>query len=111
YGITTAEAVYKMTGEIDKLHRLYRLLATMNSLPGVVHHDMIGQQELADLQLSCEAWLYPPQPNHENGMGGFLETYCITAVEAQAARAVPVTRLNGALAETVKNCVEWQPGS
>src|SRR5207302_668176 len=94
-------------GESDKLHRLYVMIGKMKSLPGVIHHERIGQKELAELQLSCEAWLYPLQPTHENGMGGFLETSCITALEAQAARCKIVSRTSGALSETIKKSIPW----
>lgn len=95
----------KITGDVNEQNRIERLYRKVNSLPGVIFHDRLGQQELADLQLSSEAWLYPPDPNSPDG--GFLETYCITAVEAQAARCVPIIRMNGALPETVRNRVEW----
>lgn len=107
YGIDTAEAVWKELGNTEKLNWLYKMLNLMDSLPGVVNHQRIGQEELADLQLSCEAWLYPHQPAYEGGHGGWLETYCITALEAQAARCKIVSRKNGALPETIKHAVWW----
>ena len=76
----------------------------MKSLPGIVHHERMGQQELADLQLSCEAWLYPHQ---DNEYGGFLETFAIVALEAQAARVKIISRNNGALPETIKYSIWW----
>jgi glycosyltransferase involved in cell wall biosynthesis len=51
--------------------------------------------------------LYPYQPNHESGTGGFVETFCITALEAQAARCRIVSRKNGALPETIKHAIWW----
>ncbi len=107
YGIETAKWVWKEQGNTEKLNWLYKMQNLMASLPGVVNHDRIGQDELADLQLSCEAWLYPYQPNYEGGHGGWLETYCITALEAQAARCKIVSRTNGALPETIKHAVWW----
>ena len=107
YGLETAEKILKITGEKEKLAYLYKLAASMRDMDGVVYHDKIGQRELAELQLSCEAWLYPPQPNYEGGEGGFLETYCITALEAQAARCVPISRWNGALPTTLHEAVIW----
>jgi 2-polyprenyl-3-methyl-5-hydroxy-6-metoxy-1,4-benzoquinol methylase/glycosyltransferase involved in cell wall biosynthesis len=107
YGTQVAEHMFKALGEGEKLRRLYISLGKMKSLPGVIHHERIGQQELADIQLSCEAWLYPYQPNHESGTGGFIETYCITALEAQAARCKIVSRKNGALPETIKHAIWW----
>jgi len=86
--------------------RIAEIYVMLETMPGLYCHDRLGHQELADLQLSCEAWLYPPQGNSEDG--GFLETYCISALEAQAAGCVPFSRLNGALAETVKGGIIWK---
>jgi glycosyltransferase involved in cell wall biosynthesis/tetratricopeptide (TPR) repeat protein len=105
YSYDLIQSLYKLTGEADKLRKIEGIYAKLNSLPGCVYHDRLGQQELADLQLSCEAWLYPPDPNNPDG--GFLETYCITAVEAQAARCIPISRFNGALPETLNENVVW----
>lgn len=107
YGIETAEKYYKSVRDTEKLNRLYSVTRKARDLDGVVYHDRLGQQELADLMLSCEAWLYPPQPDHPNGMGGFLETYCITALEAQAAGCRIISRVNGALAEVIKVPLIW----
>jgi 2-polyprenyl-3-methyl-5-hydroxy-6-metoxy-1,4-benzoquinol methylase/glycosyltransferase involved in cell wall biosynthesis len=107
YGTEVAEMIYSQTGNYDKLNHLYRLVNKMQALPGVVHYKRLGQKELSDIQLSCEAWLYPPQPNHPNGDGGFNETYAITAQEAQAARCMVVSRKNGALPETIKHAIWW----
>lgn len=108
YGTQTAETIYNITGEKDKLRETLKMVSQMENMPGVVHHERIGQVELAELQLSCTAWLYPAQPNHESNAGGFLETYCITALEAMAAGCVPYSRLNGALPETLHNRLEWK---
>jgi len=61
---------------------------------GVFYHDRVGQQELADSYLASAVWAYPT---------AFMETYCITALEAQAAMATPVTTAIGALNETVQH--------
>lgn len=79
---------------IQRLHRL------ANHTEGVIDYGKINQQELAKVQAKCKAWLYPPHP--------FEETYCITALEAQAVKAVPITRRNGALPETIKSGIEWK---
>ncbi len=59
---------------------------------GVVWHGRIGQQHLATELLQSSVMLYPADP--------FNETFCIAALEAQAAGCVPLTRNNGALPET-----------
>lgn len=107
YGTQTAEMIYTQQGDNKKLADLYKLVGMLKTTPGIVHHERLGQQELADIQLSCEAWLYPFQPNHPNREGGFLETYCITALEAQAARCKIISRKNGALPETIKHAIWW----
>lgn len=61
--------------------------------PGVYDLGRVGHQEVADLMLSCGAWLYPTV---------FSEIYCITAIKAQAAGAIPVTTTVAALNETVQ---------
>lgn len=50
-------------------------------LPGVVDHGLVGRRELAEIQLSCKAMLYPADSMQPT------ETGCITAVEAGAAGA------------------------
>jgi len=59
---------------------------------GVIYHDRVGQDELAAYQLRSALWLYPTD---------FKETSCITAMENQAAGAVPVCTAMAALNETV----------
>lgn len=66
------------------------------SSEGIAFHGRVGQAELAEAQMSSTLWLYPTS---------FLETSCITAMEAQAAGAVPVTTAIGALPETAKHGV------
>ncbi len=107
YGTQITEMVYREMRSVDKLNKLYRMLGKMKSLPGVFHHERLDQNALADLQLSCEAWLYPQQFTHPNREGGFLETYCIVAQEAQAARCKIISRKNGALPETIKHAIWW----
>lgn len=60
--------------------------------PGVVWRGRIGQKALAQELMQSSVMLYPSDP--------FCETFCIAALEAQAAGCVPVTRDNGALPET-----------
>jgi glycosyltransferase involved in cell wall biosynthesis len=60
--------------------------------PRVVYHDRVGQDELAKAFLEAKVWTYPTW---------FTETFCITAIEAQAAGCIPVTSALAALNETV----------
>lgn len=105
YGTEVAVKLYKELKDYKRLDQLNKTLEKLQATDGVIHHERLGQQELADLQLSCEAWLYPPQ---DDPNGGWLETYGITAVEAQAARAFPVSRSNGALPEVLKHKATWE---
>lgn len=59
---------------------------------GVVYHGRIGQNELARLQKKAALWAYPT---------AFSETYCITALEAQAAGSAVVTTKLAGLESTV----------
>lgn len=59
----------------------------------IFYHGRVGQVELATAQAETLVWAYPSD---------FKESFCITALEAQAAGAVPVTTRLAALAETVK---------
>jgi len=60
---------------------------------GIFFNDRVGQQAIADSYMRSSVWAHPT---------AFAETFCITALEAQAAGSVPVTTAFGALNETVK---------
>lgn len=60
----------------------------------IVQHGRINQDELAIELQKASVWLYPTY---------FTETYCISAVEAQVAGAIPITNDLAALAETVRS--------
>ena len=59
---------------------------------GIYQHGRVPQKELADWQLASDIWAYPTD---------FMETFCITAIEMQAAGVIPVTSSLAALKETV----------
>lgn len=61
--------------------------------PGVTWRGRVGQKQLARELMQSGAMFYP-------GPHSFNETFCIAALEAQAAGCLPVTRDNGALPET-----------
>lgn len=65
----------------------------------VIQHGRIPQDELAIELQKSSVWLYPAWSSPVNGP--FYETYCISAVEAQAAGSIPITADTGALSETV----------
>jgi glycosyltransferase involved in cell wall biosynthesis len=60
---------------------------------GVVYHGRVGQAEIAKAHMDAMVWAYPTM---------FAETYCITALEAQAAGVIPVTTNLAALVETAR---------
>lgn len=73
--------------------------------PGVHWHGRIGQEELAREMARAQFWLYPSF--HRTGVD-WLETFCITALEAQAGGCIPITRPVGALPERLlfpKECL------
>lgn len=108
YGTHTASVMLKLRRDQAGLDDLRATEQKMYETEGIVYHGRLNQWDLAGVQMECEAWLYPWQPGPEwGGMGGFPETYCITALEAMAAKAVPVSRSNAGLAETLKYHVEW----
>ena len=62
--------------------------------PGVVHKQRVSQDQIAIEYLKSDIWFYPTD---------FLETYCITAVEAQMARLLCFSTNIGSLPEIVGN--------
>ena len=70
--------------------------------PGVTWEGRVGQSQLAEEFAKSHFWYYPLHYSDWNkDPGGFRETFCITAVEAQAAGCLCVARSSGALGETV----------
>jgi glycosyltransferase involved in cell wall biosynthesis len=66
--------------------------------PGVTELGRIGHEEVAKLMMSSALWLYPTM---------FTEVYCITAIKAQAAGAMPITTNVAALEETVQDGIKF----
>lgn len=77
YGTKNWEIVAQNNfNEQVKLNELKELMKK----PGVFYHGRVNKQELAIAELSSSLWLYPTT---------FHETFCITAIECQAA-GVPI---------------------
>jgi glycosyltransferase involved in cell wall biosynthesis len=74
----------------DELQR--KIKDTQKRVGGIRFQGRKDQKTLAKEFLTCDAWLYPTF---------FLETFCITAIETQAAGVIPVTSELGALSEVV----------
>lgn len=81
------------------------LRALLEREPGVVIHGNLVQQKLARELMRSSVFVYP---------NTFLETSCISALEALAAGCPVVTSAQGALTETVGTagvCVPGEPGT
>jgi glycosyltransferase involved in cell wall biosynthesis len=61
---------------------------------GIYQRGRVGQDELAKEMLNSLIWPYTT---------GFMETFCISAIEMQAAGVIPITSKLAALNETVSN--------
>lgn len=70
----------------------------MSRQPGVVWHDRIGQRELATEMQKSQFWLYPSRTPFDEVWN---ETFCITALEAQAGGCWPIVPECGALPERI----------
>jgi glycosyltransferase involved in cell wall biosynthesis len=68
---------------------------------GIRMRGRVPQAELAKWQLSAHIWPYPTD---------FMETFCITAIEMQAAGVIPITSKLAALTETVFNMESFVEG-
>jgi glycosyltransferase involved in cell wall biosynthesis len=65
---------------------------TMQETKGVHFHGKVPYQEVIDAFMKADVWLYP---------NIYLETFCTSALEAQAANCLCVTRNFGSLGEVV----------
>ena len=94
YGFDTWERMADLRRDrIAKLQiEIFRTRLERMREQGVVAHGRVGQEELAQAWMGASLWLYPTS---------FCETSCITAMEAQAAMAWPITSRLAALKETV----------
>jgi glycosyltransferase involved in cell wall biosynthesis len=102
YGFDNWQKAAESMGQRAEILKVayYRDLVEGKEGKGIFYRGRVGQYTLAQAQLASALWLYPT---------GFRETYCISALEAQAACAVPVTTALGALTETVKRGVLLSP--
>ena len=102
YGFDTWERMAELRNDrIAKLQiEIFRTRLARMEEQGVVSHGRVGQEELARAWRGASLWLYPTS---------FSETSCITAMEAQASMAWPITSSLAALRETVKHGVLIDP--
>ena len=76
--------------QIRQMLNYYKNVATIN----IHYHGWVSKSELADAWLSSEYWFYPCT---------FMETFCLTAVEAALSKTVCITNGLAALQNTVGN--------
>jgi glycosyltransferase involved in cell wall biosynthesis len=102
YGFDTWERMARLRNDrIAKLQiEIFRTRLAHMEEQGVVSHGRVGQAELTRAWMGSSLWLYPTS---------FSETSCITAMEAQAAMAWPITSRLAALRETVRHGVLIDP--
>ena len=94
YGFGNWRKMAMLQGQAGEMIRAELLYAKMLATPGVIYHGTVGKAELANSHRLSQMWLYPTD---------FLETSCITAMEAQAAGSKIVTTRCGALPETASS--------
>jgi len=93
-----------------KMQQIRELLSTLSdSKYGIHYHGWVSKKELAEAWLTSDIWFYPCT---------FMETFCLTALEAASSRTFVVTNDLAALQNTVGNrgCIikgdpttqEWQ---
>lgn len=78
---------YGLSEMADKLEKM------ISERPWVKYHGFTEQKELAHHMEESSVWLYP---------ANFIESFCITAIEALAAGCYPLVREIGALQDTLK---------
>lgn len=93
---------WKMTPDKMQQQLIVRLEEQIKNTSGVVFHDRVSQEELANEFLSAGIWLYPTF---------FTETSCISAMEAKTSSLHMITSPIAALVETAPEATfisgEW----
>lgn len=93
--------VYAVRGrENDKFVPLAQRIEQLSDQPGVTNLESIGQHDLRMLLGQSRVWVLPAWSERRHAP--WAETFCIGAVEAQAAGCWVVASRVGALDETVK---------
>ncbi len=73
-----------------------RIEKMISERPWVKYHGMVTKKELMTHFKESSTWIYP---------ANFIETYCITAIEALVAGVYPIVRDMGALKYTMKEAI------
>ena len=96
------------------------IYALAKSIPGVFLHAAVPPAQLGKILSEGTLWTYPQKASQPlPGSGGLwveAETFCLAALEAQAAGLPVVASARGALSETVRHgetglLIEGEPGS
>lgn len=93
YGFETWERSARLMNSQAELQEIEAYKRRLAQTEGVVWRGRVDQDTLAREMMESKVWSYPT---------AFTETYCITAIESQAAACVPVTSHLAGLAETAK---------
>lgn len=101
YGL---DVMQKVHGHIPQVQEFMGLITKLSDQPGITWKGRIGQKALAEEYKKHQFWFYPTD---------FKETFCITALEAQAAGCIPLTTNVGAVKERVPEefRLDWKNGS
>lgn len=83
------------------LYRQHKMVMELGNQPGIQWRGRVSQDELAKEMLAASLWAYPTS---------FLETFCITAVEAMAAGLNIVTTATGNLPDIIGDAGVTIPG-
>jgi glycosyltransferase involved in cell wall biosynthesis len=98
YGFDNWRKAAELSGSEVDLFRIDHFIARLAETPGVCYHGRAGQAEVARSYLRSQLWLFPTD---------FLETSCITAMEAQAAGCKIVATRCGALPGTTSSACPY----
>lgn len=90
YGRESYDKVHK--GNPERMKWMDEMIVKAQELEGVTDYGKVGQDKINEAFFSAGIWPYPCP---------FPEIYCITAIKAQAAGAVPVASNYAALDETI----------
>ena len=95
YGWNTFDSAARSN---PQLQALKAQIVPLLKQPGVHELGRIGHEQVAELMISSALWLYPTM---------FTEIFCITAIKAQAAGAMPICTNVAALDEVVQDGVKF----
>jgi len=91
YGFEWWRSAIEQRNDANEKRWMNDILANLNQ-PGIVNRGRVTQEVLAKEWIAADVWAYPTR---------FTETYCITALEAQASKTVCVCTDLAGLTTTV----------